>query len=175
MNITIRPVRQAEFETVGELVVEVYLADGLLTGADDPYAAVLRDVAHRVEHAEVLVAVDGQGGADGTDGTDGTVLGAVTFAAHGSPYADLAGPGEGEFRMLAVRSEGRGRGVGEALVRACLARARTLGLRGMVLSSQRHLLPAHRLYHRLGFVRAAERDWNPVPEVRLWAFAQELA
>ncbi|MFB7632642.1 GNAT family N-acetyltransferase [Streptomyces sp. NPDC056149] len=169
MDITIRPIRQAEFETVGELVVEVYLADGLLSGADDPYAAVLRRVAHRAEHAEIWVAVDGKNGAGGA------VVGAVTFAAYGSPYAELAGPGEGEFRMLAVRGEGRGRGVGEALVRACLERARGLGLRAMVLSSQRHLLPAHRLYRRLGFARAAGRDWDPVPGVRLWAFARELA
>ncbi len=147
----------------------MYLADGLLRGGDDPYAAVLRNVAHRAAHAEVLVATDG------VDGTDGTVLGAVTFAAHGSPYAELAGPGEGEFRMLAVRPEGRGRGIGEALVRACLDRARALGLRGMVLSSQRQLLPAHRLYGRLGFARAAGRDWEPVPGLTLWAFARELA
>ncbi|QRX94203.1 GNAT family N-acetyltransferase [Streptomyces noursei] len=166
MDITIRPIRQAEFETVGELVAEVYLAEGLLHGGEhDPYAAELRKVAHRTEHAEVLVA---------SDGVDGTVLGAVTFAAHGSPYAELAGPGEGEFRMLAVRPEGRGRGIGEALVRACLGRARELGLRGMVLSSQQHLLPAHRLYRRLGFARAAERDWAPVPGLTLWAFAREL-
>ncbi|AIA05838.1 GNAT family N-acetyltransferase [Streptomyces noursei] len=166
MDITIRPVRPAEYETVGDLVTEVYLADGLLKGgADDPYAAVLRKVAHRAEHAEVLVAVGG---------ADGALLGAVTFAPHGSPYAELAGPGEAEFRMLAVRAAGRGHGVGAALVRACLARARESGLRAMVLSSQAHLLPAHRLYRRLGFARAAERDWVPVPGVTLWAFAREL-
>ncbi|MGD3105643.1 GNAT family N-acetyltransferase [Streptomyces sp. YGL11-2] len=165
MDITIRPVRQTEFATVGELVAKVYLADGLLTfGEHDPYAAKLRDVAHRAEQAEVLVAA----------GAGGAVLGAVTFAAYGSPYAELAGPGEGEFRMLAVGREGRGRGVGEALVRACLARARELGLRGMVLSSQQHLLPAHRLYRRLGFARVAERDWEPIPGIALWAFAREL-
>ncbi|WP_411120483.1 GNAT family N-acetyltransferase [Streptomyces sp. x-19] len=166
MDITIRPIRQAEFETVGDLVAEVYLADGLLNGgAGDPYGTVLRNVAHRAEHAEVLVAVGG---------ADGALLGAVTFAPHGSPYAELAGPGEAEFRMLAVRAAGRGHGVGAALVRACLARARESGLRAMVLSSQPHLLPAHRLYRRLGFARAAERDWVPIPGVTLWAFAREL-
>ncbi|MFG2135911.1 GNAT family N-acetyltransferase [Streptomyces sp. NPDC048650] len=165
MDITIRPARQAEFTAVGDLLMQVYLADGLLVfGEDDPYAAELRKVAHRAEHAEVLVA----------EAADGALLGAVTFAAYGSPYADLAGPGEGEFRMLAVRAEGRGRGVGAALVRACLERARRLGLRAMVLSSQRHLLPAHRLYRRLGFLRAGERDWDPVPDITLWAFVREL-
>ncbi|TJZ45193.1 GNAT family N-acetyltransferase [Streptomyces piniterrae] len=166
MDITIRPARQAEFDVIGDLVVEVYLADGLLTfGESDAYLPVLRDVARRAEHAEVLVAADA---------TSDAVLGAVTFAAYGSAFAELAGPGEGEFRMLAVRPEGRGRGIGEALVRACMDRARALGLRAMVLSSQQLLLPAHRLYRRLGFERAEERDWEPVPDVTLWAFTREL-
>ncbi|MFI9050310.1 GNAT family N-acetyltransferase [Streptomyces sp. NPDC053427] len=165
MDITIRPARPAEFGAVGDLLVEVYLADGLLTfGENDTYAAELRKVAHRAEHAEVLVAVETAGE---------RVLGAVTFAAYGSPYADLAGPGEGEFRMLAVRAEGRGQGIGEALVTACVERARALGLRAIVLSSQPHLLPAHRLYRRLGFARARERDWDPIPGVTLWAFIRE--
>ncbi|MEU9110876.1 N-acetyltransferase [Streptomyces sp. NPDC048483] len=167
MDITIRPARPAEFAAIGDLLVEVYLADGLLTfGESDPYIAELRKVAHRAEHAEVLVAVEGTGGA---------VLGAVTFAAYGSPYAELAGPGEGEFRMLAVRAEGRGQGIGEALVTACTERARGLGLRAVVLSSQQHLLPAQRLYRRLGFTRAEERDWQPIPDVTLWAFTREPA
>ncbi|MGW1377286.1 GNAT family N-acetyltransferase [Streptomyces sp. NPDC002446] len=167
MDITIRPVRQAEFGVVGELLVAVYLADGLLVaGEGDTYAAKLREVAERAEQADVLVAVEGPGE---------RVVGTVTFSAYGSPYAELARPGEGEFRMLAVASEGRGRGVGEALVAACLERARVLGLHGMVLSSPRHVRPAHRLYRRLGFERAEERDWEPVPGVMLWAFARELA
>ncbi|MFE1773945.1 GNAT family N-acetyltransferase [Streptomyces sp. NPDC059008] len=167
MDITIRPVRQAEFGAVGELLVAVYLADGLLvSGESDTYAATLRRVAERAERAEVLVAVEGP---------EERVVGTVTFSAYGSPYAELARPGEGEFRMLAVRPEGRGRGVGEALVAACLERARALGLSGMVLSTPRHVLPAHRLYRRLGFARAEERDWDPIPGVTLWAFAREVA
>lgn len=167
MDITIRPVRQAEFGVVGELLVAVYLADGLLvSGESDTYAAKLRRVAERAEQAEVLVAVEGP---------DERVVGTVTFGAYGSPYAELARPGEGEFRMLAVRPEGRGRGVGEALVRACLERSRALGLTGMVLSSPRHVPAAHRLYRRLGFARAEERDWEPVPGITLLAFTRDVA
>ena len=33
---------------------------------------------------------------------------------------------------------------------------------------------AHRLYERLGFVRAPDRDWGPVPGVDLVAFRKEL-
>jgi hypothetical protein len=30
---------------------------------------------------------------------------------------------------------------------------------------------AHRAYERLGFRRAPERDWSPVPGIDLYAFA----
>ncbi|MTE20935.1 GNAT family N-acetyltransferase [Streptomyces sp. TRM43335] len=161
MDITIRAARPEELGVVGELTAEVYLADGLLThGEDDPYLAVLRDARRRAEHAELLVAVrpDGDGGAD-------EVLGTVTFVGDGGEYADIARPGEGEFRTLAVRPGARGHGVGEALVRACVERAGALGLRRLVLSSQERMHAAHRLYERLGFVRTPERDWRPVPEL----------
>ncbi|MCT2591847.1 GNAT family N-acetyltransferase [Streptomyces sp. N2-109] len=165
MDITIRAAREEELTGVGELTARAFLDDGLLThGTGDPYLAVLRDARRRAEHAEVLVAVD----------AEGEVLGAVAFVGAGGEYADIAGAGEAEFRMLAVRPEGRGRGVGEALVRECLARARGLGLRAMVLSSQPSMVAAHRLYGRLGFTRTPERDWEPLPGLLLWTFALEL-
>jgi hypothetical protein len=38
------------------------------------------------------------------------------------------------------------------------------------------MLAAHRLYERLGFVRAAERDWRPRPDMEflLRAYLLEL-
>lgn len=164
MDISIRGVRPEELDAVGELTAAAYLDDGLLS-AEDPYLARLRDAADRAAHAEVLVA---------TDGSSGAVLGAVTFAPLGSHYAELAGPGEAEFRMLAVSPAARRRGVAEALVRACLDRARALGADRVVISSGQRMTTAHRLYERLGFARAPERDWKPVPGVSLWAFTVEL-
>lgn len=165
MDITIRNARPEELTAVGELTATAYLADGLLTGADDPYLARLRDIRHRAEHAEILVAVDTASDA---------LLGAVTFAPPGSHYAELAGPGEGEFRMLAVAAAARRRGAAEALVRACLDRSRALGLRRVVICSQQAMTTAHRLYGRLGFLRVPERDWQPRPDLTLWVFAVRL-
>ncbi|MDG9702249.1 GNAT family N-acetyltransferase [Streptomyces sp. DH37] len=171
MDITIRAARPREFEAVGELTAGAYLGDGLLDfGADDPYLAVLRDARRRAEHADLLVAVRPRG-AGGGDGGDSAVLGTVTLAVHGGAYADIARPGEGEFRTLAVRPEARGRGVGEALVRACVERTRALGLERLVLSSQHRMYAAHRLYGRLGFVRTPDRDWCPIADVPLLTFA----
>lgn len=166
MDISIRPVDHQEHEALAGITAEAYLADELLDfGADDPYLAELRAVGRRAAEAEVLVAVGG----------DGTLLGGVTYAAPGSPWADIARADEAEFRMLAVSREARGRGAGEALVRACIDRARaTEGVSGLVLSTQQAMLGAHRIYRRLGFVRTPERDWKPVEHISLLTFRLEL-
>lgn len=156
MDITIRHVAPDEYATLGEITAQAYLGDGLLDfGESDVYLGELRDVAKRAAEADVLVAL-----------ADGRVLGGVTFVPAGGPMADIAAAGEAEIRMLAVAPEARGRGVGEALVRACVERARTVeGCVRVVLSTQRTMRAAHRIYERLGFTRTPERDWNPLPDV----------
>ncbi len=89
----------------------------------------------------------------------------MTFVPGPGPMADIAERGEAEIRMLAVSGAHRGRGAGEALVRACVDRARALGRERMVLSTQRTMHAAHRVYERLGFTRNPARDWNPLPEL----------
>lgn len=156
MDITIRPVTPEEYATLGEITAQAYLGDGLLDfGESDQYLDELRNVAKRAALADVLVAV-----------AEGQVLGGVTFVPAGGPMADIAREGEAEIRMLAVSPKARGRGVGEALVRACLERARTVeGCARVVLSTQRSMHAAHRIYGRLGFTRTPERDWNPLPDL----------
>ncbi|TXS53416.1 GNAT family N-acetyltransferase [Streptomyces sp. uw30] len=156
MDIAIRPAAPGEFDALGEITARAYLHDGLLDfGESDEYLGELRDVAKRAAAAEVLAAV-----------ADGRLLGGVTFVPSGGPMADLAGSGEAEIRMLAVDRAARGRGVGEALVRACVDRARTTeGCVRIVLSTQSTMHSAHRIYERLGFVRTPERDWNPIPHL----------
>ncbi|ARP74366.1 N-acetyltransferase [Streptomyces pluripotens] len=156
MDIVIRRATPDEYDNIGAITARAYLQDGLLDfGESDTYLSELRDVATRAAAAEVLAAVRG-----------GTVLGAVTFVPSGGPMADIAGPGEAEIRMLAVAHTARGQGVGEALVRACLDRARaTEGCVRVVLSTQRDMRTAHRIYERLGFVRTPGRDWNPIPHL----------
>lgn len=156
MDTAIRPAEPDEFDALGEITARAYLHDGLLDfGESDEYLGELRDVAKRAAAAEVLVAV-----------VDGRLLGGVTFVPSGGPMADIALPGEAEIRMLAVDRAGRGRGAGEALVRACVDRARTTeGCVRIVLSTQRTMQGAHRIYERMGFVRTPERDWNPIPQL----------
>ncbi|MFI9614644.1 GNAT family N-acetyltransferase [Streptomyces sp. NPDC052023] len=156
MDFVIRPALPTDYATLGDITAQAYLQDGLLDfGESDEYLGELRDVAKRAAAAEVLVAAQ-----------NGRVLGGVTFVPSGGPMADIARPAEAEIRMLAVAREARGRGVGEALVRACIDRARTTdGCTGIVLSTQRTMHTAHRIYERLGFTRTPDRDWNPLPEL----------
>jgi ribosomal protein S18 acetylase RimI-like enzyme len=162
-SVEIRSARPDEYSAVGDLSVAVYLGDQLVPpGA--AYLEHLADAADRAATAELLVAVD----------EHGRVLGSVTFVPHGSPYTEIAGPGEAEIRMLVVAAAARGRGLGEALVRACLARARDGGATRIRLSTQDNMIGAHPIYRRLGFLATPDRDWSPVPGVHLRAYELDL-
>ncbi|SCG57744.1 GNAT family N-acetyltransferase [Micromonospora inositola] len=164
-GLTVRRADQADHPAVARLTVAAYEADGQLKG-ENGYGVVLADVATRAETGEVLVAVDEN---------TGEVLGAVTFVLAGTPYAELSGPGEAEFRMLAVDPAAQGRGAGEALVRACVARATELGCSAVVICVRSGMAgAAHRLYERMGFVRVPEKDWCPLPGVELLGLRLDL-
>ena len=155
----IRDALPSEHAELGELCVRAYRHIGSVS---DGYAASLRDIAGRAETERVLVAAEGA-----------TLLGCVTLILADGPWRELSGPDEGEFRMLAVDPQAQGRGVGEALVRACVEAVRDAHRARLVISSATDMTAAHRLYERLGFTRAPERDWKPVPEVQLLSY--ELA
>ena len=89
----------------------------------------------------------------------GELLGVAICVRHTSVAHQVAKMDEAELHLLAVRPESRGRGVAAALVAACEQRASFLGYSKMVLSTQPTMLAAHRLYERLGYRRAANRDW----------------
>ena len=159
----IRRATAADYSRAGEVTVAAY-ADFTL-GPTDPYVARLRDAAVRDREAELWVATDDRGE---------ELLGCVTLCPLGSPWREIARPDEGEFRMLAVDPGARRRGVGEALTRLCLDRFRSEGSRAVVLSSLPQMTAAHRVYERLGFERAEDRDHEPLPGVRLIAFSKPL-
>jgi ribosomal protein S18 acetylase RimI-like enzyme len=162
-DVQVRPVGPDEYELAGRIVVRAYesLPGNHMTGG---YAEVLADVGRRAGETEVLVAVGPE------------LLGCVTFVPDSSsPWAELLGPGEAGVRMLAVDPSAQGRGVGRALLSACIERARQLGRAALFLHSTPWMEVAHHLYESAGFVRLPERDWFPVPEVPLLAFRLALA
>ncbi|WP_327068876.1 GNAT family N-acetyltransferase [Kitasatospora sp. NBC_01250] len=170
MDLIIRRAHREDLAPAGEVTVEAFVGDGH-TAPDAEYVNLLRDAHRRAAEAELLVAVDP---ADLSQGPGGRLLGCVTFAVGGTPWADIATPEEGEIRMLAAAASARGRGVGEALVRACVRRSRELGLTGMAFSTRPAMTAAHRIYERVGFTRSPERDWCPRPGIDLWVYAMSL-
>lgn len=158
----VRPAVPADYPAIGRLTVAAYDADGQLNTTHG-YEKVLADVAGRAGAGELLVATD-----------DGAVLGAVLFVRPGTRYAELSGPGEAEFRMLAVDPAAQGRGVGRALVQACVERAAAAGCTAVVISVRDFSAPAQALYGRLGFVRIPALDWSPVDGVKLLAMRLDL-
>ena len=159
---TLRRARPDELAAVGALTVDAYVSGGVIP-ADAPYLAFLGDAHHRDAQAELWVAVDERG-----------VVGTVTFVVHGSALAEVAQEGEAEIRSLAVSPEASGEGIGEALARLMIERARESGCAAMVLSSSTTMRAAHRLYERLGFTRLPDRDWSPVEGVQLVAYTLTL-
>jgi ribosomal protein S18 acetylase RimI-like enzyme len=158
--VTIRRATEADFEAIAELCVAAYEP---FVSDDHEYMTELRKVAPRAAAAELLVA-----------GEASTILGTVTFVPDGGPLGEIATPQEAEFRMLAVDARARGRGIGAALTEHVLTAARASGKAGIVCSTLPEMRAAHRIYERLGFARAPERDWTPVPGVDLLVYAQSF-
>ena len=157
----IRRARREELEEIGALTAAAYL--DFTVGPDDPYIERLQDAAGRDRDGELWVAVDGC-----------TLLGNVTYCPPQSPWREISRPHEGEFRMLAVDPRARGHGAGTALVEHCERRAREQHATAMAISSLAQMSGAHRIYTRLGYDRAPERNWDPVPGVHLIAFTKTL-
>ena len=157
----IRDATTEEFAAVGELVFEVYRT--IIPGLDE-YADELRDVAGRIA-AGVLVWVAE---------VDGELAGTVSYVPGPGPYAEFDDPAGAGIRMLAVLPAFQGRGIGEALVRTCLDRARTDGRERVYLDTTRWMDAAQRLYKRMGFERRPELDWEPASGVKLFKYVYEL-
>ncbi len=105
---------------------------------DDQLRAIIASPA-----SVLLVARDGDGG---------RILGSLTLVVFPIPTGVRAW-----IEDVVVDEAARGRGVGEALNRAALDRARAEGARTVDLTSRPTREAANRLYQRLGFV---QRDTN---------------
>lgn len=162
-GVQIRLVAPHEYDEVSRLSVDAYAHDYTLS---DEYRASIADVASRAREHEVWVA---------QDLATGALLGTVATPRAGANLSDLGREGEVDFRLLAVAPSARGRGIGELLTRHVLELARQRGAQRVVMNSGPRMLAAHRLYHRLGFVRLPERETVQIEDGTLLAFGYELA
>jgi ribosomal protein S18 acetylase RimI-like enzyme len=159
--VMVRDARPGELAAAGRLRVAAYRAGGHLSASPE-YAATLAALGAAGD-GQVLVAVE-----------DGHVLGTVMLQSWPHAGRVVTEPDEAEIRALAVAPDGQGRGIGSALLRAVIDRARRHGIRHLVLCTQPDMLAAHHLYEQAGFGRLPERDWIPVPGTTLLAYGLVL-
>ena len=118
----------------------------------------------RRAHATLIVAEEGA-----------RILGAVTYYPDGSCEGHAGWPRQwAAIRLLAIHPEARGRGVGRALTAECIRRARADGSRAVGLHTTEFMAIARAMYERMGFVRAPEFDFWPLPELHVMAYRLDL-
>ena len=153
-GVMVRDARPEERGAVRALTLRAYAE----------YAAVMAPAAWAGLDAAVRAALDGDGGeARIVAERGGELLGSVMLF---PPAADAYGAAAERaawpvLRLLAVAPEGRGQGIGQALVDECVRRARAMGAAELGLHSSESLRAAIRMYERLGFRRTPERDFRP--------------
>jgi ribosomal protein S18 acetylase RimI-like enzyme len=161
--VMIRNARPDELAEIGEIRVAAYRADGYLA-AESHYEPTLR-----------ALGADGTGEVLVAERPDGKLVGTVMLQRWPQAGEVVAGPDEAEVRALAVLPAARGDGLGRALLAAVLDRAVHAGVRHLVLSTQTAMKTAHHLYESSGFQRIPDRDWSPVPGVKLLVYGLVLA
>ena len=164
-QITVRPAVPADFEEIARITRDSYLAAGYFDDADHPYMKQIQDVASRAAKATVWVAERA-----------GRIVGSVTLAVAGEPYADIALRDELEFRMLVVDPAVQRSGAGRAMVEAIIEHAKSLdGISGVALTTGETWESAHGLYRKTGFRRAPQRDWFvPGTDIKLLVFRLDV-
>jgi GNAT superfamily N-acetyltransferase len=129
----------------------------------DPYVEESADLGARWDEAEVLVAE-----------IAGRVAGTVSF------YRDASREGLGfpshwaGFRTLAVDPAMRGKGVGRALLQACLDRALARHAPTLAIHTSAMMRAACRLYEEAGFRRSPEYDINATAALGMDAAADDV-
>jgi N-acetylglutamate synthase-like GNAT family acetyltransferase len=164
-QITVRPAVPADYPAIARITRDAYLAAGYFEDAEHPYMRQIQDVATRAGRATVWVAERA-----------GRIVGSVTLALAGEPYADIALQDELEFRMLVVDPAVQRSGAGKAMVEAIIAHARSLdGIRAVALTTGGDWESAHGLYRKTGFRRVPERDWFvPGTDIKLLVFRLDV-
>ena len=169
MGIEVREVRPEEYAEAGAVTMSAYME--YVPGRDESrpgfnhddwteYLSLLADVGSRVDHARVLVAIDGD-----------IVVGCTTVELDERISADSEPlrPGQAHLRMVAVDPHHRRRGIARLLLTKGIAMAREAGKTEMTLNTSDRMVAAQRLYESLGFVRGPDRTFDDRPSWRSYA------
>ncbi len=157
-DLIVREALPQELESVGDLRVAAYVAGYGMAEGESGYADILRDAPGQAVGSTILVAL-----------RKGELVGTATLVEAGESLAEVAAPGEVEFRFMAVAPHAWRQGIARDLLDAVIAHA---GDRPLVCCVIEGNEPAADLYASAGFERLSERDREPSPGILLRGFAR---
>ena len=154
----VREAKESEYDTLGELMVNVYSnLEGFFSKDEHPaYFEKLANVGELTSHnrTKLLVAVS----------PSGQIAGAVVYIGDMKHYGSASTVNHKKdtsgFRLLAVDPAIRGKGIGKLLSNACIKLARAEHQREMVIHSTNAMKIAWAMYERMGFVRSEDLDFS---------------
>ena len=159
-SVVIRDAEQREVDEVGTVVVSAYQEYAALMPLDvwAMYSENIRDVRSRLKESDLIVARQG-----------GRIAGAVTFYPKHKKREAVWPPDWTGIRLVAVRPESRGQGIGRLLVEECIRRSREQAAAAVGLHTTSFMSVAAAMYERIGFVRVPEYDFHPRPGMTVTA------
>lgn len=152
----IRNAAPDEHNEIGKLLVDVYSQlDGFPKPDEQPaYYDFLANVGLLTSKPDIEILVFEN---------EGIVLGAVVYfnemsyyGSGGTATKELNAAG---FRLLGVRTNARGLGVGKALTNACIEKARANNKRELIIHTTNAMKLAWKMYESMGFQRSPDLDF----------------
>lgn len=156
-EFTIRHANFSEFQEIGQLMVQVYSQlEGFPTEIEQPnYYKMLEnigDLATKPE-TELLVAVS----------SAEKIVGAVVYFSamqqYGSGGTATKEQNASGFRLLAVDSLTRGKGIGKLLIQECIRKAKDKKHNQVIIHSTMAMQIAWKMYENMGFKRSEDLDF----------------
>lgn len=156
-SFSVRNALPSEFVDIGRLMVGVYAQlDGFPKETEQPnYYKMLANVGELTTkpETELLVAVS----------DEGEIAGAVVYFGdmqyYGSGGSATKEKDAAGFRLLAVKPQARGRGIGKLLTMECIRKTKAKGLSQLIIHTTMAMQTAWKMYESLGFRRSEDLDF----------------
>ncbi len=159
MLINVSIAEDKDYREVGELMVDVYASlEGFPSPEEQPeYYHVLANIGEFAQKDSVDIIIARK---------DGKILGAVVYINDLADYSANINLEEEKdsaaFRLLAVSNDARGLGIGKLLTNACIEKAKSNGLKQMIIHTTDAMKVAWGMYEKMGFVRSKDLDFFQV-------------
>jgi len=163
-ELHIRDARPGDKAAIEDVTISAYQEYALvMQDAWELYRQSILGTLADVKPAEQIVAE-----------RDGVIVGTALLFPAGTvihrPDGGTATLSWPEIRLVAVAPAARGLGVGAALMRDCIRRARESGSHAVTLHTTDMMAVAMSMYLRMGFVRFPELDFEPAPGFTIKGF-----